>query len=312
MIYTVTLNPAVDRELIVPTIEYDSVLRALSCRTDYGGKGFNVSRMLRSLGTTSMALGFAGGRSGELLRDGLEALNINTDFVWIAGETRTNISIFTQAQDHYLKVNEPGPTISAEEQDELVEKVQEYARPGDWWVLAGSLPPGVPPAMYRRLIEMIQGEGACVVLDTSDEALREGCLAGPFLAKPNDAEIHKLTDLPVDSVPEIAAAALALQQMGVRNVVVSLGKRGALLVTETQAWVAASPTIVEKNPIGAGDSMVGGLVWGLSQEMPFPEALCWGVACGAATASLSGTAIGARELVESLRDQVYLTCLELA
>lgn len=312
MIYTVTLNPAVDRELIVPTIEYDSVLRALSCRVDYGGKGFNVSRMLRSLGTASMALGFAGGRSGELLRDGLETLNINTDFVWIAGETRTNISIFAQAQDHYLKVNEPGPTIAAAEQDELIEKVYQYARPGDWWVLAGSLPPGVPPIMYRRLIEIIQDEGACVILDTSDEALREGCLAGPFLAKPNDVEIHKLTEMPVASVPEIAAAALILQQMGVSNVIVSLGKRGALLVTENQTWIAASPTIVEKNPIGAGDSMVGGLVWGLSQEMLLPEALCWGVACGAATASMSGTAVGSRELVELLRDQVYLTCLEPA
>jgi len=310
MIYTVTLNPAVDRELIVPTIEYDSVLRAMSCRVDYGGKGFNVSRMLHSLGTGSVALGFAGGRSGELLRDGLEALTIATDFVWIAGETRTNISIFSQEQDHYLKVNEPGPTISASEQNELVQKVCQYAKPGDWWVLAGSLPPGVPATTYRQLIEIIQQAGACVILDTSDEALREGCLARPFLAKPNDVEIQKLTDLPVSSMPEIAAAALALQQMGVSNVVVSLGKQGALLTTETQTWFAASPMIRERNPIGAGDSMVGGLVWGLSQRMPLPEALCWGIACGAATASMSGTAVGSQQLVESLRQQIHPVLLE--
>lgn len=310
MIFTVTLNPAIDRELIVPTIEYDSVLRATACRVDYGGKGLNVSRMLRSLGTESVAIAFAGGRSGELLRDGMERLGIDTDFVWVAGETRTNVSIFSQAEDHYLKVNEPGPTISATEQEALLQKVCQRAKPGDWWVLAGSLPPGVPSHIYRQLVTLIQGAGACVILDTSEEALRDGCLAHPFLVKPNDAEIHKLTGLPVNSTTEIVAAAKALQQLGVAHVAVSLGKRGALLANETQVWFAASPTIEERNPIGAGDSMVGGLVWGLSQSLPLAEALRWGIACGAATASMSGTAVGPRELVESLVSQVVLTALE--
>ncbi len=306
MIYTVTLNPAIDRELIVPTIEYDNVLRATACRVDYGGKGLNVSRMLRSLGAESTALGFAGGRSGELLRDGMERLGIATDFVWVAGETRTNVSIFSQAQDHYLKVNEPGPTISPSEQDTLQQKVRQHAKPGDWWVLAGSLPPGVPSQLYQQLIILIQTAGACVILDTSEEALRDGCQARPFLVKPNDTEIHKLTGLPVESIDEMVTAAKMLQQLGVAHVVVSLGKRGALLANEKQVCFAASPVIEEKNPIGAGDSMVGGLVWGLSQSLPLGEALRWGIACGAATASMSGTAVGSRELVESLFSQVTL------
>lgn len=311
MIYTVTLNPAVDRELTVPQISFDTVLRATAWQVDYGGKGFNVSRMLRSLGADSVALGFAGGRSGELLRDGLQALEIATDFVWVDGETRTNVSIVSAAHDHYVKANEPGPTIAAAEQQALVAKVRGLARPGDWWVLAGSLPPGVPADIYQQLIDDIQAQGARVILDTSGAALRLACAARPFLAKPNDVEAGQLTGLPVDDTGQIAAAAQAMRADGVRNVVVSLGKAGALLATGAGSWIAASPKIQEQNPIGAGDSMVGGLVWGLSQGLDLPQALRWGIACGAATASLSGTAVGSRDLVEALVRQVALQKLEI-
>ncbi|MBT3389441.1 MAG: 1-phosphofructokinase [Chloroflexi bacterium] len=299
-IYTLTLNPAVDRELTVPAIEFDSVLRASDWQVDFGGKGFNVSRMLKSLGTASAALGFAGGKSGELLKDGLEALGIGTDFVWVDGETRTNVSIVTEAHDRFVKVNEPGPTISAAEQLSLIEKVRQLSQPDDWWVLAGSLPPGIASDFYTHLIEIIQGAGARALLDTSGEALSQGCMVGPFLVKPNDVEIQKITGLPVENQTQIVEAALVLQEMSVSNVVVSLGKQGALLVTPDGHWLVKSPPIEERNPIGAGDSLVGGLVWGLSQGMPVVEALRWGAACGAAAASLSGTAVGSPSLVKQL------------
>ncbi|MBK8987046.1 MAG: 1-phosphofructokinase [Chloroflexi bacterium] len=306
MIYTVTLNPAVDKEMVVPQIVFDAVLRAGVTRLDFGGKGFNVSRMLKSLGADSTAVGFAGGKSGELLRDGLEGLGICTDFVWVGGETRTNVSIVTEPATHYVKANEPGPTISAEELAELRRKVGLLARPGDWWVLAGSLPPGVTTAVYAHLIADIQAVGGRVILDTSGEALGLGCAARPFLAKPNDVEAHQLTGLPVNNPAEIAAAAQAMQANGVDNVVVSLGKAGALLVDGRSVWRAISPTIQERNPIGAGDSMVGGLVYALSQGHSVAEALRWGIACGAATASMPGTAVGTRQLVDSLLPQVVL------
>ena len=304
MIYTLTLNPAVDRELTVPAIEFDTVLRASAWRVDFGGKGFNVSRMLKSLGTPSTALGFAGGKSGELLRDGLESLGIATDFVWVAGETRTNISIVPEAQGSYIKANEPGPTISAAEQDDLLEKVRQLSQKDDWWVLAGSLPPGIESDFYARLIEIIQAAGAKVILDTSGEALEKGAMAKPFLAKPNDIELEKLTGLPVNDQAQITVAAQALQKMGVANVVVSLGKKGALLVSPDEDRLVESPKIEERNPIGAGDSLVGGLTWGLSEGLSLAEALRWGIACGAAAASLSGTEIGSRELVEKLHSEI--------
>jgi 1-phosphofructokinase family hexose kinase len=306
MIYTVTLNPAVDRELTVPAILFDSVLRATAWHVDVGGKGFNVSRMLHALGADSVALGFAGGRAGELLQDGLHALGIETDFVWVEGETRTNVSIVATEQARYVKVNEPGPTITAVAQDALLEKVGQRAVPGDWWVLAGSLPPGIPATIYADLITVIQDAGAHVILDSSGAALHHGCAARPFLVKPNEVEAGQLTGLPVDTPEEVVAAARAVHRLGVTAVVVSLGKRGALLVDGEQVWQATPPTIQERNPIGAGDSMVGGLVWALSQDLPLPDALRWGMACGAATASRAGTAVGDLPHVQTLVNQVQL------
>lgn len=307
MIYTVTLNPAVDKELLVPAIELDTVLRSKEVRLDYGGKGFNVSRMLIALGSRSVALGFAGGHNGILLRDGLESLGIDSDFTWVGDETRTNVSIVSEIAGHYLKVNEPGPAISKAAYETLLEKVQNLARPGDWWVLAGSAPPGLPTAVYAELIKLIQGNGAHVLLDTSGEALRLGCGARPFLVKPNEVEAQQLTGLPLDSPAETVAAARSIQTGGIANVILSLGKAGALLVNGQGIWRAAPPQIEERNPIGAGDSLVGGLVWGLSEGLAVAEALRWGTACGAATASLSGTTVGSRRLVEELLPHVKLT-----
>jgi 1-phosphofructokinase family hexose kinase len=304
MIYTLTLNPAVDRELTVAAVEYDAVLRASESRLDFGGKGFNVSRMLKSLGTESTAVGFLGGRTGDLLREGLQDLGIGTDFVKIPGETRTNISIVTENHGHYIKVNEKGPLAGPEDQAALLAKIGAISQPGDWWVLAGSLPPGVPDDFYAGIIGILNGHKAHAILDTTGESLRLGCLERPFLVKPNLEEARSLTGLPMGNLPEIVVAATAIRNLGAQNVVISMGKGGALLQTPRGSWRVESPRIQEKNPIGAGDSMVGGLVWALTQGRDLKESLAWGVASGAASASLSGTEVGSKPLVESLLAQV--------
>ena len=304
MIYTLTLNPAIDRELTVAEVQFDSVLSAVKSQVDFGGKGFNVSRLLKSMGMPSTALGFVGGRTGERLRSGLQALDIGTDFVSISGETRTNISIVTEKHDHYIKVNEKGPLVNEAQQHELLDKIASIAAAGDWWVLAGSLPPGVPDSFYAQIIEILNQQQAISILDTTGESLRLGCEAKPFLVKPNAEETQKLTGLPVDTVSQIAIAAAELRKMGAQHVVISLGKKGALLQNEDCTWLIHSPKVKEKNPIGAGDSMVGGLVWALSQGYPLKESLGWGAASGAATASMSGTEVGSRALIEELFQQV--------
>lgn len=303
MIYTLTLNPAVDKELSVASIEFDSVLRATDTKSDFGGKGFNVSRMLRSLGTESVALGFAGGKSGQFLREGLESLGIKTDFIAVNGETRTNVSIVTESHDHYVKVNEPGPTINQAELEQLLTQIRGYAKSGDLWVLAGSLPPGLPIEIYATIITILNEAGARVILDTSGPALELGCKASPFLVKPNDEEIHKITGLPVETEDQIITAARALIALGVENVVVSMGKKGALGVTKNDTRMMKSPVIQERNPIGAGDSLVGGLAWGLHKKLPLIDALAWGIACGAASASMDGTEVGPKPLVEELHQR---------
>ena len=304
MIYTLTLNPAIDREFTVNAVEFDTVLQATESQVDFGGKGFNVSRLLKSMGTPSTALGFVGGRAGEQMRDGLRLLEITTDFVWISEETRTNISIVTQSHDHYIKVNEKGPLVDESKQRELLGKIESIARSGDWWVLGGSLPPGVPDSFYAQITEILNDRKAITILDTIGESLRLGCGAKPFLVKPNAEEACHLTGLPVENTAQVELAATDIRKMGAQNVVISLGKKGALLQTSDGSWLVHSPKIKEKNPIGAGDSMVGGLVWALAQGHSLKESLGWGAASGAATASMSGTEVGSRPLIEELFHKV--------
>ena len=306
MLYSITLNPAVDRELTVPEIAFDEVLRASASRVDYGGKGFNVSRMWASLGAASVALGVAGGRSGQLLAEGLAGLDIETDFLWIPGETRTNVSIVAADHSHYIKVNEAGPAMDASAYQALLDKVMTLVRTGDWWVLAGSLPPGAPVTAYADLIRIIQTAGGHAVLDASGQALALGCQAGPHLVKPNAVEAEALTGRPVETMDDAIAAAGQIRAWGVDAVVISMGAAGAVMATEADVWQASPPPIRERNPIGAGDSMVAGLVWRLAQGAPPEEALRWGVACGAATAATSGTGLGTLEQVTALAAAVTM------
>ena len=304
MIYTVTLNPAIDRELLVPEIKFDSVLRASEWQIDFGGKGFNVSRLLIGFNTPSVALGFVGGDSGKIMEKGLQSLGIQTDFVWVEGETRTNVSIRSESAPHYVKVNEPGPFISAAAVQSMLDKIGQIAQAGDWWVLSGSLPPGCPPEIYSQMIKIVQARGSKVILDTSGEALKLGCQAAPFMCKPNLVEAQKLTESFGSPVMELTRA---VRDMGPANVVMSLGKDGAFYDGEAGQFSALSPKVIEKNPIGAGDSMVGGMVWALAQGYDFRQVIRWGVACGAATASLEGTSVADKDATEALLDQVLIS-----
>ncbi|MBN1487137.1 MAG: 1-phosphofructokinase [Anaerolineae bacterium] len=309
MIYTVTLNPALDRELTVPEISFDTVLRATTLRVDYGGKGFNVSRALHKLGAESVALGFVGGLTGVRIAAGLASLGIPTDFVEIGDETRTNISIVSATASQYVKVNEAGPSITPDERAALLQKITALAQPGDWWVLSGSLPRGLPVDCYAEIVDILRSAGARAVVDTSGEPLQYACAALPFLVKPNAHEATELTGIPISSPGDSGAAIAAIHKMGVENVFISFGEAGAVLSNGRQIWAATAPQIVERNPIGAGDSSVAGLMFGLSQNLPLPESLCWGVACGTTAASLSGTAVGDYALVASFFEQVLVRAL---
>ena len=300
MIYTLTLNPAVDREHTVPAIEFDTVLRATGSRVDCGGKGINVSRMIKQLGGESTALGLVGGAEGKMLSDELASQKITTDFVFVVENTRTNISIVSGSGKHHLKVNEPGPNISAVELSALEDKVCQLARDGDWWILSGSLPPGVSPSIYQKLISLIQSSGAFAILDTSGDAFRLSCTAKPFLITPNLVEATECT-----GEAEAIAAARIFQQQNLQAIV-TLGRKGALLVDKSGVTQVTAPSIEARNPIGAGDALVGGVAFALNQGQSLREAISIGVACGTVAASLDGTDFGDLKTVEAILSKIVL------
>ena len=301
MIITVTPNPVLDRTLTVPDIEFYAVLRASDVRLDWGGKGFNVSRTLQVLGAESLAMGFVGGATGDMLEQGLHGLGIETDFVRIAGETRTNI-VITERQPTVARRNGPPHQGQRGRADPfgrraaglLPARHASASEPGDICVMAGSLPPGCPADFYAQLCALLRDIGARAVLDASGEALRHGCAARPFLAKPNGSEVSELLGVQVETQADAVDAAQALLKQGVEMAVISLGAGGLVLAHEDGIVVATPPAIQERNAVGAGDALAAGLVWALDQGFDPVDVARWGVATGTASAAVDGVASGTR------------------
>jgi 1-phosphofructokinase family hexose kinase len=300
MIFTVTTNPALDRSLFIPKIAINQVLRANKVIVNCGGKGFNVSRALKALGLKSTALGFAGGVTGKKLHSELEFLKIPTQFVWISNETRTNIAIFSEDELDSVKVNEAGPTISICEQKRLEDLIDELAKPGDYWILAGSLAPGLPVDFYQNLIITIQGHGAKAILDTSGKCLLEGIKAHPFMIKPNQEEVEYLLDEKLYDVADLKRASQILHSNGISWVAVSCGVKGMVLTNQDGSWYTPAPPVQAVNTVGAGDALVAGLIWAMVNGYQPGYIAAWGVAAGSIAASLDGVNFGGYDDIEEL------------
>ncbi len=305
MIITVTLNPALDRTLTVPEISFGELIRAGSTRLDLGGKGFNVSRALKSLGTHSRVMGFAGGATGRLLDQGLNQAGIETDFTWVAGETRTN-TVIIEAGGRYIKVNEPGPQITSGELSNFLEQAAQKLFPEDLWVLSGSLPPGVPPDFYATLIQLIRAQNAWAFLDASGEALQHGCTARPYLVKPNASEASQATGIEVSSLDSARLAADRFLKQGIQLVALSLGADGLLLASQEGSVIACSPALEIQNPVGAGDALLAGILYAIESGSGLDEIARWGVAAGTAAALHPGVEPGTYREVETLYDLVRI------
>ncbi|MGL4648737.1 MAG: 1-phosphofructokinase family hexose kinase [Caldilineaceae bacterium] len=317
-IVTLTPNPVLDRTLTVPQVTLDTVLRATEVRLDAGGKGFNVARALTTMGAQQtfggdavLAMALVGGATGALLESMLHAWGVATRFVQVQEETRTNIVVTEADGARHLKVNEPGPLISAFELEQLLAAVDDEVRSGDLWVLAGSLPRGLAPDFYARLVTRIQARGARVALDASGEALRLGLTSAPFLAKPNGLEVAEATGLPVNDPSEAAAAARRLVAMGVAIAAISLGSDGLVVGSavgggETQVLHARPPTITARNTVGAGDAAVSGCLWALLLGEDADSLARWGAACGTAAAARAGVTFGTLDEVAAVANQVQV------
>ncbi|MEA3326507.1 MAG: 1-phosphofructokinase family hexose kinase [Chloroflexota bacterium] len=288
MIYTLTPNPSIDRTIMIPEIRFNSVLRSDKIRLDLGGKGFNVSRSLHTFGIESLAIAWVGGATGKILSDGLQGLGIQTDFVWVDQDTRGNTMIIEESGDWHIKVNEPGHPISKDAVDQLFNKVQGYAKKGDWWVLSGSLPPDVSVEFYAELIELLKSRGARVYLDARGEALHYGCKAVPYLVKPNADEASNIVGFEVADQEDAKRAALPFLRMGVSFFALTMGSMGLLLATQSEMVFAKAPKVVAHNTVGSGDALLAALLYAELHEKDLAEMAAWAVATGAASVETEG------------------------
>lgn len=306
MIYTVTLNPALDKTVEIPGMALDTVNRVTSMRTDPGGKGINVSKVIAKLGGESCAVGILGGESGRTLLAALEREGLRTHFRFVEGQTRTNLKIIDRALHTNTDINEPGLTVSPADLDALLRDLLGMVREGDIVVLAGSLPQGAPQDTYRVWTAACREKGARVCLDADGVLLAEGLKAAPYLIKPNEDELSRLVGHRLTDTDELIVEGRRLLKGGVTRVVISLGERGALYLRGNEVLYAEGLSVPVGSTVGAGDSVVAALAYADSLGMSDEDAVRLSTATGAANVMCSGTQPAEREAVEKLLTQVKI------
>lgn len=311
MIITITLNPALDR-----TIRIDRPLsprklnRAVGSMVEPGGKGINVSRAIKALGGTSVALGFSAGSNGRVMKDALTSADIHHDFVDVPGETRINIQLIDTFGDH-TEINEPGSKISDADYLRFLERVDHYLQPDNIFVITGSTPPQFSMDNYLKLCKKIKKAGCRLIIDASGERLLEALKLEPDFVKPNIFELAEATGDEASADPEIVVnSARKLLTMGARAVCVSMSQEGALFVSKDEAealYVNCNPKIFDCGAVGTGDAMVGAIANSMQNALSFCELAKYTVATGRACARLAGTEMATLKRVFEVYEtlQVY-------
>lgn len=305
MIYTVTLNPALDKTVEIPNFTIDSVNRITKMRTDPGGKGINVSKVISKLGGTSLATGILGGATGKAIQSALEEMGLASMFHFAEGETRTNLKVVDLEGHTNTDINEPGITVSEELLGELLKELLGKLAEGDIVVLSGSLPKGAPKDTYYTWVKACRGAGAKVILDADGELLAEGLKASPYLIKPNNHELSGLLGKTLKTPKELEEAAKDLMaQYGIEKIVVSMGGEGALYVTKEETIYAEGLKVPVGSTVGAGDSVVAALAVAEERKLVLEETVRLSTATGAANVMCSGTQAAEYEVIEGLIPKV--------
>lgn len=279
MIYTVTLNPSIDYIVRLESLELGSVNRMDSDDKYAGGKGINVSRILKRLDMDNTATGFIGGFTGRFVEEGLVEEGISTNFVHVAEDTRINVKVKAGLE---TEINGAGPTISADKLAEL-ESILANLTDQDTVVFAGSAPSNLGNQVYKTLIPIARKAGAQVVCDFEGQTLLDSLAYEPLLVKPNNHELADIFGVELSGLSDIESYARQILAKGAKNVIISMAGDGALLVTPEAAYFAKPIKGNVKNSVGAGDSMVAGFTGEYVKSGDPVEALKWGVACGTAT-----------------------------
>lgn len=287
-IVTLTLNPALDKSTETEQLIPEQKLRCSPMRIDAGGGGINVSKGVSKLGGKSVAVFPVAGHNGQVLRQLVEAQNITTQVIELPGETRENIAVTATHTNQQFRFTLPGNVLDSKDADRCLQLI-EAIKP-QYLVASGSLPPGLLAEYFEKVAAFAKTIGARFILDTSGAALAAAADEGLFLLKPNIGELAALVGSSKLEMNEVDDAALEIIRQGkCEVVVVSLGPQGALLVTRDGFEHIPAPMVDKKSTVGAGDSMVSGMVWALSQGMDFRHMARWGVACGSAATMNEGT-----------------------
>ena len=299
MIYTVTFNPSLDYIVTVKDFEEGKVNRTQDEAIFPGGKGINVSMVLKNLGIESTALGFMAGFTGNEIIRLLEEKGIATDFIHVKnGVSRINLKLRAGKE---TEINGKGPQILADDIQSLYRKLDALTEK-DMLVLAGSIPEGIPESMYMDIMEYLKGRKIRIAVDATRDLLVNVLPYGPFLIKPNHHELGEIFGVELNGKEEAADYAVKLQERGAKNVLVSMAGEGAVLVTEDgQKLFAEAPKGKVVNSVGAGDSMVAGFLAGYMETGSFREAFAYGICTGSASAF--SEELATREEVETLLKQ---------
>lgn len=303
-VVAVTLNPAIDQTLTIPGFAAGRVNRVAESRSDAGGKGVNVASFLADLGIEVIATGFLGNETRSLFEAFFTRKRIEDHFVRIPGSTRVGIKIVDGRET--TDINFPGLSPRPKDLAELMERISSLAEPGRWFVLSGSVPPGVPDGIYAEMIELIHGRGGRVLLDTSGRPLRDALAGRPEVMKPNGEELSELAGRALQEPIEVWAAADALLELGVQRVVVSMGGDGALFVERGRALLARPPKVAVRSTVGAGDAMVGGIVSAMIEDRSLEEVARTATAAGAHAVTRVGSGIDDLSEFRNLVEQVEI------
>jgi 6-phosphofructokinase 2 len=311
MIYTVTLNPALDRTIKIRQFLEDDTTRIISETHYAGGKGIDVSRVIRELGGQSIALGLVGGYNGLHLEGLLINAGVMTDFIKISGETRTNIIIKEEATDSQFAISAAGPEVTAAEIGQFYQHVLQI-QPMDYLIMSGSLPRGVSHNIYGQLILAGRNKRSFMVLDTDGTVLKESVNYQPTCIKPNRHELSRLVGRDVVDETDILTACISIHRKGIPYVLVSRGKDGLILSTNDRKIKATLPPVRVDSTVGAGDSTVAGFVLAHAQGKDLDDCIRLACAAGTATAQTPGTELCHRTDVEALLPLVQISDLVTA
>jgi|SRR6056297_900729 len=305
-IVTFTLNPAIDKSSSVEHVKPESKLYCDKPRYEPGGGGINVSRAIKKLGGDSLLMYISGGLSGNKLDNLLAKENLHKKAIEITDSIRENLIIFEKSTSLQYRFGMPGPKLNNKEAKKILEVIKNINPFPDYFVISGSLPKGVDSDIYAKMAKIIKDKGAEVIVDVSGEPLKEVIKEGVFLIKPNMGEFQELIGRELKEEAEIKKEAYQLIKKGCcQNVVISLGAGGALMVNRKNARFMRPPTVPIKSKVGAGDSMVGGIVLSLAKGKEFEEAVLYGLAAGSSAVMTPGTELCKKEDTDKLYTRMY-------